>query len=232
MNLRNNTLALSIMAAAALAACDGIDVGGSGSKEGKALDQEQTVTVDVDATGVLNLANSFGNITVIGEADRAEINMVPTLNSDDPNAGTIAVYTEDGTAYVAVAGSADISVDVTVYTPKNLDFTVATGGGALDLSGMSGGGDVATGDGDASLDLELTSDLTVTTGQGNISLSIPSDTAASLDGAAAGGSIDIDSSFGLSDEYGTGVVSGDINGGGSISISLTTGGGDISVNAQ
>ena len=231
MKLRNSIVALSILAIASLAACGGVDVGGS--KEGKALDQEQTVAVDMDATSTLDLANQYGNITVIGEADRSEIKMVPTLNSDDPAAGTIAVYTENDSAFVAVAGEEGVSVDITVYTPENLEFTVVTGGGDLDLSGMSGGGSATTGDGQASLTMNaVSSDLTVTTGAGNISLSIPGDTAAGLSATASGGSLDIDSSFGVSDEYNTGVATGDINGGGSFDITLTTGGGDISVSAQ
>lgn len=231
MKLQSSIAALSILAIASLSAC-GPDIS-VGSKEGKALDEEQSIPVDTSATGKLVLANSNGNITVIGEAGREEIQMVPTLNSDDPEAGTIAVYVEGDAAYVAVTAGDDADVDITIHTPANLAFDVTTGGGSLDLSGMSGGGTATTGNGNASLDLvEVTSDLTVTTASGNISLAIPSDTASGFTGTANGGSINIDSSFGVSDEYGTGVATGDFNGGGSFDITLTTAGGDIDVSTN
>ncbi len=217
---------------AGLSAC--FDIGLGDSAGTKALDQEQTIEVSEATT--LNLANQFGAVTVIGEADRTEIEMVPTLHSDDPEAGTITVLNSGDEVSVAVAslGDDEVAVDIEVRTPENLIFTIATGGGALNLSGMVGGGESATGDGDATVDMDLADgeDLQIVTGAGVIDLTLASDTVADLAAVAAGGSVSIDAALDFDGTNMAGVADGTLNGGGGASIDLTTGGGDIGVNAR
>jgi hypothetical protein len=191
------------------------------------LDVEQTVAVS-SAAKKLILNNDFGAIKVVGEAGRNEVNMKPTLRSSDPGAGTIEVVQDSNTS------SETIAVDVVVYTPMALDFTVNTSGGALDLSGMVGGGVANTGAGNCTIDMELgaSSDLTVNTSNGNIALTLPNVTAAMLTASAGGGTLTIASSLDFDGYSAMGNATGNLNGGGSSSINLVATGGNIAVNGK
>lgn len=211
-----------------------IDLGNT--SDGKPLDQAQEVAVE--QASHLNLANSFGNITVIGEAGRTEVSMTPTLHSDDPGAGHIVVANDGEEVSVAIfaqdlAGDA-IQVDIEVRTPENLTFKVATGGGSLSLSGMVGGGESATGDGNATLDLELADGaaLSVATGAGDISLTLPAATMADVSGATGAGSVSVDSALDFDGVNVGGALEGTLNGGGGSSIQLSTASGAVSLLAR
>ncbi|OFX18619.1 MAG: hypothetical protein A2V77_20870 [Anaeromyxobacter sp. RBG_16_69_14] len=199
------------------------------------LDVEQTVAVS-SAAKKLILNNDFGAIKVVGEAGRNEVNMKPTLRSSDPGAGTIEVVQDGDSLIVQVSNTSSetIAVDVVVYTPMALDFTVNTSGGALDLSGMVGGGVANTGAGNCTIDMELgaSSDLTVNTSNGNIALTLPNVTAATLTASAGGGTLTIASSLDFDGYSAMGNATGNLNGGGSSSINLVATGGNIAVNGK
>jgi hypothetical protein len=196
--------------------------------------------IEVKAETRLDLANQFGNITVVGDPSRSDVLIEPTLNSDDAEAGYILVE-RDGTdisvAIFQTDTSAEVSVDVVITTPKDLGFTIATGGGTIDVSSMVAAFEcyAASGNGSVSLDLDLNGfDLDVANagGSGDISLKLPADTDADLSVATGGGSVSVDDSL-SPDGYGTGMTwSGSLNDGAGSSISLASGSGDVTVSAH
>lgn len=229
MNARHLVFALALPL---LASCGGSE---SPATQTKRLDAEQKVDV-TSAAKKLVLNNDFGAIKVVGEAGRTAIEMKPALKSADPEAGNIKVVEDGDTLLVQVNNTSNgtIAVDVTVYTPKALDFTVNTKGGALDLAGMVGSGTANTGDGNCAIDMDLgtAGKLTVNTGKGNITVLVPAATAGSLSASATGGTLTVGASLHLDTPVYGGQGSGDLNGGGSASITLNSSAGNISVNGK
>ncbi len=225
--LRNLAIAIALVA---ISAC-----GGPISTSSKALNVEQTVAVPT-AAKKLNLNNTFGAIKVIGEASRTDIQMKPTLKTSDPNAGNILVEASGDTMNVQVnnASGGTIAVDIEIHTPRALDFAVNTSGGALDLSGMAGSGTANTGSGNCTIDLDLgtSGKLTANTSSGAIALTLPNTTKASLTASAGSGSVTIASGLNFTGTNLMGNASGELNGGGSASVTLQASGGSITVNGK
>ncbi|MBI5545012.1 MAG: hypothetical protein HY901_14065 [Deltaproteobacteria bacterium] len=231
MTLKNLAVGVAMVF---VAACGGTETDPP-TTQTKKLNVEQTVAV-TSAAKKLVLNNTFGAIKVVGEAGRTEIKMTPSLKSSDPDAGNIQVVESNGEMLVQVNNTSGgtISVEGVVYTPTALYFTVTTSGGALDLSWMVGGGLANTAAGNCTIDMELgaSSDLTVNTSNGNIALTLPSATAASLTASAGGGTLTIAASLNFDGYPAMGNATGDLNGGGDSSISLTATGGNITVNGK
>ncbi|MGC4117672.1 MAG: DUF4097 family beta strand repeat-containing protein [Myxococcales bacterium] len=184
----------------------------------------------------LVLNNDFGAIKVVGEAGRTEIDMKPTLKSSDPEAGTIDVLADGESMLVQVNNSSGgtIAVDVTIYTPKELSFTVNTGGGNLDLTGMTGSGIANTKDGDCTIDMDLgtSGSLTVNTLKGDIKVTVPATTKGDLSASATAGTLTVSSNLNLDTPVYAGMGSGSLNGGGDASITLSSTSGNISVSGK
>ncbi len=230
MNLKN--LALSCLTLLVAAACGGT---GGPSTASKRLDAEQKVPVGSSAKKLM-LNNDFGAITVVGESGRSEIAMKPALKSSDPEAGDIDVLDQGDTMLVQVNNTSGgtIAVDVTVYTPKDLSFTVNTSGGKLDLTGMAGSGIANTGDGDCVVDMDLgtSGTLTINTGHGDISVTVPASTEGTLSANAGGGSLSVSSNLNLDTPVYGGMGAGSLNGGGDVAITLNSSGGDITLSGR
>ena len=228
---------VGMVAALGLACGPYVDIGDG--DVGKA-NLETTQSMKVDAETHLDLANTFGSITIVGDPSRAEVLVEPTLRSDDPEAGYIELRRDGADIAIAIfqdVADAEVAVDITITTPEDLGFTVATGGGDLSLSGMVAASDcqVATGDGRVDLDLDLNGqDLEVANaqGSGDIALTLPADTEAELNVASAAGSVDVDAALSPDgDGYG-GAWSGSLNGGGGSEIDVASASGSISVRAR
>lgn len=230
MKIRN--LAILVAALAVVTACGGTDDPTTASKK---LDAEQIVPITATAKKLV-INNTFGAIKVVGEANRTEIKMTPTLKTGAADDGTILVAESGDTMSVQVNNSSGgtIAVNVVVYTPKKLDFTVNTSGGALDLSGMTGSGVANTGKGDCTVDMDLgtAGKLTVNTSDGDIAVTLPAATQASFSGSAGGGTLTIAAGLNFDSVSAMGNASGDFNGGGDASVTLTATAGNITVNAK
>ena len=233
----NNSVLTAILAVSGVACGPFVDIGAGG--EGRA-NLETAQEIEVQAEARLNLANTFGDITVLGDASRAEVLVEPTMRSDDPEAGYIEVLRDGDDIAVAIFQEdmdAEIAVDLVITTPANLGFTVATGGGALTISGMVAAADceAATGDGQVSIDIDLDGhDLDVANGQGSgdISLAIPASTAAELTAASYAGSVEVDAALNPDGEGYGGTFSGSLNGGGGSEINLASASGRVVVHAR
>jgi hypothetical protein len=204
------------------------------------IPQDLSVPQEIDAAGAnkITIASEIGNVTLIGEEGRTQISMTPTLNSDDPAAGTITVLSADGDATVTVVSNSDTAAaDIEIKVPATIDFAIAAGQGDVDISGITGGGTVGVGDGSTSASLTLPEgaslDLTAT-GAGGITLELPGDTKGTLEASAAGGEVTIDAAFNFDGTNVAGAASGTINGGTSAdsTINLASSGGNIALNAQ
>ncbi|MEW5854537.1 MAG: DUF4097 family beta strand repeat-containing protein [Myxococcota bacterium] len=206
------------------------------SKTGKPLDEEQSVPVESAAKLVLN--NDFGNVVVRGQAGATQVDMRPTLHSSDPEAGNIEVYVDGDTMIVQVNNTSggDVRVDVEVTTPENLSFDVNTGGGTLNLTGMKGSGKANTQDGNCTVDMDPGTDgsLQLNTNAGNISVTVPAATAGTLTASATsgGGSVSISSNLNFDGANVAGSATGNLNGGGSVELTLNTMSGSISVTGR
>jgi hypothetical protein len=235
MMLRSTFLSLALVAG--LTACGAADEIDDVTTGAKPLNVEQTVAVP-EAAAKLVLNNTFGAITVIGEEGRTEIKMTPSLKTGGADDGVILVAPRDGDSEMIVQVSSTsgetIAVDVTVYTPKALDFVVNTSGGNLNLSGMTGNGTANTGDGDCTIDMDLGTegDLTVVTAQGDVSITVPATTEGSVTAAAIGGTVTVDGDLNFTGTNLVGNASGNINGGGEVDITVNTNGGNIALNGK
>ncbi|HEY3450362.1 MAG TPA: DUF4097 family beta strand repeat-containing protein [Myxococcales bacterium] len=230
--MKLKTLAVGL-AAVLLAACGG--GGGDPGTQSTKLNAEQKVAV-TSAAKKLTLNNSFGAIKVIGESGRTEILMKPTLKTGTAEDGDIKVAESGDTVAVQVnkSASGDIAVDIVVYTPEALEFTVNTSGGALDLTGMKGSGTANTGDGSCTVNMDLGTNgtLTLNTAKGDIGVTVSATTKGTLTVQATNGTFTVDQDLEFSGSVLGGMGTGNINGGGDATITLNTSEGNVSVSEK
>jgi hypothetical protein len=234
MHMKKSTLIATPLLTLALMGADCLGVSTPGG-----IPQNLSTAQDVDANDATKIviASEIGNVTLIGEEGRSTIEMTPTLNSDDAEAGTITVLSTGGDATVTVVSNSDTAAaDIEIKVPATMDFDIAAGQGDVAIEGITGGGRVGVGDGSTTADLTLPegADLDLTaTGAGGIDLTIPGDTVANLEAAAAGGEVTIDAALTFDGTNVAGAAQGTLNGATSAdgTINLASGGGNIAISA-
>jgi DUF4097 and DUF4098 domain-containing protein YvlB len=196
-------------------------------------DRRVDIDIKVPRNSKLNLRTGDGNINL------REVSGPIVLHSGDGNLlvesveGTLNATTGDGNIELrgikgdVTAGSGDGRIDV-----QNVDglLKINTGDGRVRAHGRFDLLDIKTGDGGveavAIQGSKLASDWRLKTGDGSLTLRVPSDIAADIDLETNDGHIDLELPVSIAGRAGTRTIKGQLNGGGRL-LSLKTGDGSI-----
>ena len=221
---------------------------GCGSSSGE-------LSLEVDGASMIAIDNSDGPISLVSlEGD--EVHVRWTVHSDEgeegpPDAEVVGSMQGSTLRVEATTGGPETWVELTVEAPPELTFSLDSGAGDVVVDGMSAGGVIATTTGNVSGarlagSLDVGADeaevvlqtvigseegIVVEVGEGPVMLAVPESTDALLSASTAGGEVLIDG-VPFTGTNSNGAAEGELGAGATSLVTLTTGLGDIRIEAS
>ncbi len=216
---------------------------------------EGDLVLDAAGLAALSVINEDGPVTITG-GDADEIAILWAGYSDegvaDPASVDVSAEVSGTTAQVlAVTAGPEVWIDLDITCPGDLAWSVDSGRGDVVVEGLSGGGSIDTSAGNVSgigltgdlavesdvaeVDLELGIEggetIAVAVGLGPITVRLPADADVLLEASTGDGEVVI-SELPFSGANFQGNASGELGAGATATMTLTTGGGDITLVAS
>ncbi|MFC1983820.1 DUF4097 domain-containing protein [Chloroflexota bacterium] len=171
----------------------------------------------------MDVTTGDGNVSlVVGQEDE----IIVTAELRKPDSVEYEVYQDGDLITVNAKTRSGSRVDVTVTVPRNTEFKLSTGNGAVSAVGVQASGQVTCGDGSLTLD-QITGDVNGSIGNGNIAVKGVTGTFNLIDGNGSITVSDATGTFNLTDG------NGDINFHGELTPNsaslLTVGNGNVTV---